>query len=850
MRALSLCWSAVLIVFGSGLHWEPANANADPQTAAKSYLASTRVPPTDPKRESYYGWSVSASGERVLVGMPYEFNGVTLTTGAAYIQRFDGSQWQQESKLTPADGVNFDYFGEAVALSGDIAAIGAPDHQSARGAVYLFQRNGSAWAPLAKLVASDPQQSARFGAALSFDGSTLAAAAPGNSGGRGAVYLFTSAGGSWTQSARLQASDAAANDRFGLSVAVDADTLVIGAPGKALNVNAQGAVYVFARSNGTWSQQARWTRAGAQAGESFGTAVAVSGNLAAASAPYASAISGSGGGVIETYTRAGSAWSSAGSLRSASGSASAQFGFSLSLRGSRLLAGLAGDEISGRILQGSLESYLLEDGVWSLNQRLLAADGEQEAQIGYSVTQAPDFAIAGAPGASSGSATFAGTVYAFQNRQTSLTLVNLPPQPVRIGETYSVSASVVASAGSAGGDVLVRDDSGNSCTAVLNAGAGSCNLTATAVGPRTLRGRYNGAPGFAESFGSASVQVRPDLRLQPASLPDGQIGAAYSQLFDTPATGATLPLVYSLASGSLPPGLNLGGNGLLSGTPTSFGSFNFTVRVSDSSSAGLGGPFSETRAYSLRIQPPFRTTLSLTPVASPRDRGASVSFGAVLDVIEAGAGAPSGTYAVSAVNGTSTLTCSALVSAEGTQSCSIDFSAGAAVGDYLITASFTSTNADFGNSSDSAPLRLLSPSDPLISASALDPLYLPEDSLRFRITVQNAGPDIAYALRLQAPAPAGLQNLAWTCSGAACPAASGIGAPDLLIPALAAGGNLQIDLTGDVGVAPPAQIEASASVSLDVAGFSRDLDASNNSTAARSLTLRLFSNGFETPETQ
>jgi hypothetical protein len=398
------------------------------------------------------------------------------------------------------------------------------------------------------------------------------------------------------------------------------------------------------------------------------------------------------------------------------------------------------------------------------------------------------------------------------------------------------------------GDVLIRDDRGNSCTATLSVGAGSCTLTATAVGPRMLRARYNGAPGFAESFGSASVQVKPDLRLQPASLAEGQIGAPYSQLFDTAATGATLPLSYSLASGSLPPGLTLGGNGLLSGTPTSFGSFNFTVRVSDTSSGALGGPFSETRAYSLQIQPPFRTSLALDPVATPRDRGTSIAFSALLNVIEDGTGAPSGTYSVSAVNGASILSCSAPVSAEGTQSCGIDFSAGAAVGDYLITASFTSTNADFGNSGDSAPLRLLSPSDPSLSASALDPLYLPEDSLRFRITLQNAGPDIAYALRLQAPAPAGLQNLAWTCSGAACPAPSGSGAPDLLIPALAAGGNLQIDLTGDVGVAPPAQIEASASVSLDVAGFSRDLDAGNNSTAARSLPLRLFSNGFETPE--
>ena len=132
--------------------------------------------------------------------------------------------------------------------------------------------------------------------------------------------------------------------------------------------------------------------------------------------------------------------------------------------------------------------------------------------------------------------------------------------------------------------------------------------------------------------------------------------------------------------------------------------------------------------------------------------------------------------------------------------------------------------------------------------SALDPLYVPGDSLRFRVSVQNAGPDVAYALRVQAPAPAGLQSIAWTCSGAGCPAASGSGAPDLHIAALAPGGSLQIELSGNVGALAPAQVDASASLSLDPAGFSRDLGAGNNSASARSLPLRVFANGFETPE--
>lgn len=842
MRALALCWIATLLIGG------PSFASEETPPATRSYLQGQRIDPTDPKRESYYGWSVSASGDSVLVGMPYEFVGVTLTPGAAYVQRHNGTGWAQEAKLAASDGVNFDYFGEAVALSGDLAAVGAPDHQSGRGAVYLFQRNGTNWSQIAKLQAADPLQNARFGAALSFDGITLAISAPGIAGGSGAVYLFTAESGSWAQAQRIQPSDVAANDRFGQAVAIDGNTLVVGAPGKTVTVNGQGVTYAFERNGSSWTQQARWNRTGAQPGEGFGSAVSLSGNLAATASPYAAASGGLAGGVVETFRRNGSAWSPAGTLRSAAGSDTAQFGFALSLRGQRLLIGLAGDSLDDNLFQGSLESYLFEDNTWALNQRMVASDGEQEAQLGFSVSASADFAVSGAPGASNGSASYAGAAYAFENRTTQLQFSALPAQPVRIGESYTAGVSVSAGTGTAGGDVTIRDDLGNTCTAPLASGAGNCVLAATGVGPRSLRARYNGAPGFAESFGTASVQVIPDLRLQPASVPEGQIGAAYSLLFDTAATGATLPLAYSLTNGNLPPGLTLGGNGLLSGTPTDFGSFDFTVRVTDSSGTELGGPFSSSRAYTLLIQPPFRTTLTLDAVPSPQDRGMTLAFGAQLDVVEEGAAAPTGTYTVTAVNGTTTLNCAAAVSMEGLQTCSITFGPSAAVGDYVINAGFSSTHADFGNSSDSDSLRLLSPSDPSISLAALDALYSPGDSLRFHTDVQNTGPDVAYGLRIQVPAPIGLQNLAWTCSGAACPSPSGTGTPNITVAALAANTGLQIELRGDVGAMPPAQVNVSASLSLDPGAFGRDLDPDNNDASAQSVPLRMFRDGFESPE--
>lgn len=817
-------------------------------TGVSSICAQPLSPPSrlidsDPGLFEAYGLSAGGDGDTLAIGAPGGFPSPLVDV---YVRA--GASWSLQAQLVSPDNDPSDFFGDAVAVDGERIVVGAPDRLSASGAAHVFVRSGASWTREATLRASDPAGNARFGDAVAIDGNTIVIGALGFSQSRGAVYVFVRSGGSWVQQQRLTLANGNVNDRLGLAVGIDGDSMIAGAPGRDGLVTDQGAAYIWRRSGVTWTLESTLVRNSPASGDRLGSAVDIGADVAVVGAPDAEAAGAAEAGVVMTWQRAAGGWQAQPELESLETSTGAQFGSALALDGARLLIGAPGDDVAGDNLRGSAELYLLDGGQWLRRQRVIANEGRPEDQFGSALALGGNVAGITAPGTSIQGQTFAGAAYAYVSLATSTSFGGLPGEMVRIGDVFAATVTVGSSESSPSGTVLIRDDRGNSCTATLNAGAGSCSLTATAVGARTLRARYNGAPGFAESFGSASVQVMPDLRLQPAALPEGQIGAAYSQLFDTPATGATLPLVYSLASGSLPPGLNLGGNGLLSGTPSSFGSFNFTVRVSDSSSAGLGGPFSETRAYSLRIQPPFRTTLTLAPVASPRDRGASVSFGAVLDVVEAGASAPSGTYAVSAVNGTSSLTCSAPVSAEGTQSCSIQFGGAAAVGDYLITASFTSTNADFGNSSDSEALRLLSPSDPSISVSALDPLYVPGDSLRFRVSVQNAGPDVAYALRVQAPAPVGLQSIAWTCSGAGCPAASGSGAPDLQIAALAPGGSLQIELSGNVGALAPAQVDASASLSLDPAGFSRDLGAGNNSASARSLPLRVFANGFETPE--
>jgi uncharacterized repeat protein (TIGR01451 family) len=665
---------------------------------------------------------------------------------------------------------------------------------------------------------------------------------------RGAVYVFVNSGSGWMQQQRLTAADALVDDNFGAAVSLSNERLLVGAPLKDGPATDAGAAYVFVRNGLNWSQQAKLQRPGALASERFGTAVALDGDIAAIGATNVSVEGVGGAGAALMFARAGQAWALQATLHSSEVSAGEQFGGAIALLGPRLLIGAANDTVGGIALQGSAEVFLHENGAWMRKQRLLATEPGTEDQLGYGVVLSHNFAAASAPGTTIGGQVYAGAAHAFVSLATNTSISPITGQPIRVGDSYRVSVSVTQSEMPPTGSVEVSDDRGQSCSITLTAGGGSCDLSASAVGPRILSARYNGAPGIAESFATATVQVKPDLRISPASLPDGQIGAAYAQFFNSVATGATLPLSYSLASGSLPPGLSLGSNGSLSGTASSFGSFSFSVRLTDSSPVNLGGPFAETRAYALTIQPPFRTGLILVNDATSADRGQSVAYASLLDVVEAGAAAPSGSYVVTATRGAQVLSCSATVSAEGTQSCSITFPLLASVGDYVIAAQFNSTNADYGNSRDSGTHRLLAPADPAVQVQALDSTFLPGQTLRFRINISNGGPDSAFALQLQSSLDSALSSLVWTCSGSACPAPGGSGTPNLLISELAAGGQLSLELSGVVGANAPASITLAAQLNLQPEGFSRELDSGNNSASAGSLPLRLFADGFETPE--
>jgi hypothetical protein len=243
---------------------------------------------------------VSLSGDLALVGDPNNNN----TRGAVYVFSFNGITWKQQAKLVASDAAENDYFGSSVSLSDGRAVVGAPKHLSSEtGAVYVFIRDGATWTQEAKLAASDGVAGDGFGSNVALSGDRVLAGAQFATTQfeqAGAAYVFAFDGTAWNQQAKLIATRGMANDLFGCSVSLLGDHALVGAFGG--NSNNAGAAYLFTFDGTTWNQQAKLIASDGAAFDSFGSAVSLSTNRGLVGAPD-NLGNGSGGGAAYIFAR-------------------------------------------------------------------------------------------------------------------------------------------------------------------------------------------------------------------------------------------------------------------------------------------------------------------------------------------------------------------------------------------------------------------------------------------------------------------------------------------------------------------------------------------------------------------
>lgn len=324
-----------------------AFATAAQPAAAQCYLEQQQVLALDGTSSDEFGSAVAVSGSVALVGAWRDSAAASLS-GSAYVFRLAPAGWMQEQKLVPADAAAFDFFGWSVAIDGDTAVVGAISDQDAApdgGSVYVFRYNGATWQPEAELFASDANDGDHFGVSVALQGDTLLVGADLNDQNgtwSGAAYVFRKENGVWTERQKLEPSTPSSYEHFGASVDLDGDLLVVGAYGGPSQLF-RGTAYVFRFNGQAWQEDA-----------------ALVGSLSASGDFFASAVAISNGRVL-----CGARWADVGT-------------------------------INGTVLDTGEAYVFAHDGQsWYEEQRITEQDPQPGDGLGYAVDLAPDLALIG-----------------------------------------------------------------------------------------------------------------------------------------------------------------------------------------------------------------------------------------------------------------------------------------------------------------------------------------------------------------------------------------------------------------------------------------------------------------------
>ena len=365
-----------------------------------------------------FGFSVAISGDQAIVGAIYDDNNVG-NSGSAYIfSRNDDGTWTQKAKLLASDGAANDWFGLSVDISGDQVVVGTAytnDYGLSSGSAYIFSKNDDGtWSQKAKLLPSDGATADYFGISVSISGNQVVVGAcydDDNGADSGSGYIFSKNDDStWTQKAKLLASDGAADDWFGINVAISGDQVILGAPKDGDNGADSGSAYIFSKNdNGTWTQKAKLLASDGTANDVFSNIVAISGDQAIVGAKFDDDNGSNSGSAYIFSKNDDGTWTQKTKLLASDGAANDQFGFNVAISGNQAIVGAYFDDANG---SDSGSAYIFsknDDGTWTQKTKLLASDGASSDHFGGSVAISGNQAIVGAyddddNGSNSGSA--------------------------------------------------------------------------------------------------------------------------------------------------------------------------------------------------------------------------------------------------------------------------------------------------------------------------------------------------------------------------------------------------------------------------------------------------------------
>lgn len=344
------------------------------------------------------GFSVAIDGDILVLGAKGD-DVVGINSGSVYTYRWNGTSWEQQQKLVPSDAASVDNFGQSVAIDGDTIVVGSwiDDHSGLgnAGSAYVFSWDGTTWVEQQKIIATDAAFGDKFGYEVGIDGDAIVVGALGDDDGgvdAGSAYVFRKNGNQWLQEGKLIAGDASAGDWFGISVAIDGDTAIVGARYDDDGQSNAGSAYVFRYDGSQWTQVSKLLANRAIENEQFGESVTIAGNrvVVGAYAPRQH-------GAAYVFEYDGTGWNQKARLGASDSRPNNQFGLTVALHGETLVVGARMDSAEAGFAAGAAYVYRYRRSTenWIEQIKLTATDAQSYSWFGWDVDIDGDQVVVG-----------------------------------------------------------------------------------------------------------------------------------------------------------------------------------------------------------------------------------------------------------------------------------------------------------------------------------------------------------------------------------------------------------------------------------------------------------------------
>jgi len=371
--------------------------------AANSFAAQDIILADDGKAGDSFGFSVAIDGTTVLIGAyKADIAGVT-NAGAAYVYVLGDNGWQKQAKLFAEPAFADDTLGGNVALKNNVAMLGVMLRDSKgkdSGAVVAFEREVNVWKQRQIFTAPDAKPGDAFGQSIALTTNHLIIGAPRNDAlgnDAGAAYIYKRENDTWRYQTKITASDSVAGDLFGISVAIDGDTILVGADLHDEKAENAGAVYVYILEENKWKQEAKLMAFDGGKTDIFGVRVALSENTALVSARRDNTEElGIDAGSAYIFVRDGSIWTQQVKLTSPDGQADDRFGRGVALSSDTAIISAMNHDANGSNT-GALYVYKKGSVGWRYTSKLVAKSSMSDDKFGWNVGLSNGVAIVATP---------------------------------------------------------------------------------------------------------------------------------------------------------------------------------------------------------------------------------------------------------------------------------------------------------------------------------------------------------------------------------------------------------------------------------------------------------------------